>query len=300
MTAARNANARLLRLATYASVATAGVLIGGKLVAWLLTGSVSVLASLIDSLLDAAASTLNLLAVHYSLQPPDDEHRFGHGKAEPLAGLGQAAFIAGSAVFLTIQAIERLLYPQPLGELAVGIGVMGFAIAATLVLLTFQRHVIRRTGSTAIRADLLHYLTDVLTNLATVAALLLAAIGWSRLDPLIALAIAAYILYSAGRIGFEAVQLLLDRELPADEQVRVIELVEAHPGIRGWHDLRTRRSGQTVLIQLHLELDGGRSLAEVWRIAEDLKAELHATFADADVILQLEPAGAASTRTRAS
>ena len=161
--------ARLLRIATYASVATASILIVAKLAAWLLTGSVSVLASLVDSLMDAGASLVNLFAVRYSLMPADDEHRFGHGKAEALAGLGQATFIVGSAVFLVLHAIDRLLHPQPLAQVGVGLAVMLFAIVATLILLLVQHHVIRRTHSTAIRADALHYATDLATNSATVA-----------------------------------------------------------------------------------------------------------------------------------
>jgi ferrous-iron efflux pump FieF len=160
---------RLLRLATYASVATATVLIIVKLAAALMTGSVSVLASLVDSMMDVAASLINLLAVHYSLQPPDRDHRFGHGKAEPLAGLAQAAFIAGSALFLILQAVNRLLHPQMIKDAAVGMAVLLFAIVATLALLAFQHYVIRRTESTAIRADALHYATDLLTNSATLA-----------------------------------------------------------------------------------------------------------------------------------
>src|SRR5512147_956774 len=151
---------RLLRLATHASVATATLLITGKLVAWVMTGSVSVLASLVDSMMDVAASLINLFAVRYSLVPADSEHRFGHGKAESLAGLAQTTFIAGSAVFLILQAIDRLLHPRPLEDVGVGVGVMVFAILATVALLLFQRHVIRATGSTAIRADALHYTTD--------------------------------------------------------------------------------------------------------------------------------------------
>ena len=152
-------NAHLLKIATYASVATASLLILTKLGAWLLTGSVSILASLVDSVMDVGASLVNLFAVRYALMPADDEHRFGHGKAEALAGLGQATFIAGSAVFLVLHAIDRILHPQSLAQLEVGLAVMLFAIAATIVLLTIQHRVSRRTGSTAIRADALHYAT---------------------------------------------------------------------------------------------------------------------------------------------
>ena len=156
--------AKQLRIATYASVATAVVLVSMKLGAWLVTGSVSILASLMDSLMDSAASALNLIAVRYSLVPADEEHRFGHGKAEPLAGVAQAAFIGGSAVFLTLHAVERLRFPRAVEEVRIGIAVMVVSIVLTALLLLIQRRAIQQTQSTAIRADALHYATDLLTN----------------------------------------------------------------------------------------------------------------------------------------
>ena len=281
---------RLLRLATYASVTTASVLIAAKLVAALLTGSVSVLASLVDSMMDVAASLINLLAVHYSLQPPDREHRFGHGKAEPLAGLAQAAFIAGSAVFLILHAVGRLLYPQPLNDALVGVSVLLFAIAATVVLLLFQHHVIRRTQSTAIRADALHYATDLLTNTATLLALGLAMLGWPLADPISAIGIALYILYSAGHIGYEAMQLLMDHELPPEVHTRIKEIARSHARVRGIHDIRTRRSGQTYFIQLHLMLDDQMPLVEAHRVADEVEATIMAAFPNADVLIHEDPA----------
>ncbi|HRD68119.1 MAG TPA: cation diffusion facilitator family transporter [Candidatus Competibacter sp.] len=281
--------ARLLRLATYASVTTATVLIAGKLAAALLTGSVSVLASLVDSMMDVAASIINLLAVHYSLQPPDRDHRFGHGKAEPLAGLVQAAFIAGSAVFLVLHAVDRLLHPQPLKDPLVGVGVLLFAIVATGVLLAFQHHVVRRTESTAIRADALHYATDLLTNAATIAALGLAMLGWSNMDPIFAIGIALYILYSAGHIGHESVQLLMDHELPPEIHARIKEIVRANPQVRGVHEVRTRRSGQTYFIQLHLMLDDQLPLVEAHRVADQVEAAIVAVFPNADVLIHEDP-----------
>ncbi len=281
---------RLLRLATYASVTTATVLIAVKLAAALMTGSVSVLASLVDSMMDVAASVINLLAVHYSLQPPDREHRFGHGKAEPLAGLVQAAFIAGSAVFLILNAVDRLLHPQPLNDAVIGIGVLLFAIVATVALLAFQHHVIRRTQSTAIRADALHYATDLLTNTATILALGLAMLGWPLADPVFAIGIALYILYSAGHIGHEAVQLLMDHELPAEVHARIKEIVHGHEQVRGVHDLRTRRSGQTYFIQLHLMLDDQMPLVEAHRVADEVEAVIVAAFPNADVLIHEDPA----------
>ncbi|MDS4028462.1 MAG: cation diffusion facilitator family transporter [Candidatus Contendobacter sp.] len=281
---------RLLRWATYASVTTATVLIAGKLAAALLTGSVSVLASLVDSMMDVAASLVNLLAVHYSLQPPDREHRFGHGKAEPLAGLAQAAFIAGSAVFLILHAVGRLLHPQPLNDALIGVGMLLFSIAATVVLLAFQHRVIRRTQSTAIRADALHYATDLLTNAATILALGLAMLGWPFADPVFAIGIALYILHSAGRIGHEAVQLLMDHELPPEIQARVKEIAHGHARVRGTHDVRTRRSGQTYFIQLHLMLDDQMPLVEAHRIADEVEAAIMAAFPNADVLIHEDPA----------
>ncbi|HRX71030.1 MAG TPA: cation diffusion facilitator family transporter [Candidatus Competibacteraceae bacterium] len=280
---------RLLRLATYASVATATVLIAAKLAAALMTGSVSVLASLVDSMMDVAASIINLLAVHYSLQPPDRDHRFGHGKAEPLAGLVQAAFVAGSAVFLVLHAIDRLLYPQPLNDAMVGVSVLLFAMVATGVLLLFQRQVIRRTQSTAIRADALHYATDLLTNAATIAALGLAMLGWPSADPVFAIGIAFYILYSAGQIGHESIQLLMDRELSPEVHTQIKQIVRDHPQVRGVHDVRTRSSGQTYFIQLHLMLDDLIPLVEAHRIADEVEASILTVFPNADVLIHEDP-----------
>jgi ferrous-iron efflux pump FieF len=280
---------RLLRLATYASVATAMLLIAAKLVAALMTGSVSVLASLVDSMMDVAASMINLLAVHYSLQPPDRDHRFGHGKAEPLAGLVQAAFVAGSAVFLVLHAVDRLLYPQPLNDAMVGVSVLLFAMVATGLLLLFQRYVIRRTRSTAIHADALHYATDLLTNAATIAALGLAMLGWSSADPVFAIGIAIYILYSAGQIGHQSIQLLMDRELSPEVHEQIKRIVRDHPQVRGVHDVRTRSSGQTYFIQLHLMLDDLMPLVEAHQIADEVEASILAVFPNADVIIHEDP-----------
>ena len=281
---------RLLRLATYASVATAGLLILAKLVAWLLTGSVSVLASLVDSTMDAAASLVNLLAVHWSLQPPDTEHRFGHGKAQALAALGQATFIAGSAMFLALQAVDRLFHPQAVTEIGIGVAVIGFAILLTLALLAFQHHVIRRTGSPAIRADALHYATDLATNSATLVALGLASLGWSGFDPLFGLAIGAYILYSAAHIGREAIQMLMDHELPEVQREQIRTLALNVPMVRGLHGLRTRQSGQSLIIQLHLELDDQLPLLHAHRIADDVEAQIRAVYPDSDITIHQDPA----------
>ncbi len=279
----------LLKRATFASVSVALLLICGKLLAWLMTGSLSILASLVDSLMDAAASTVNLVAVRYSLKSADDEHRFGHGKAEFLAGLAQASFIAGSAFFLVFHAVERLRNPVPIKNVRAGTIMMAIAMAVTLALLLYQRHVIKQTGSTAIRADALHYATDLVTNLGTIAALVLAATGWPGLDPVFAILIAAYIFYSACKISYEAAQMLMDRELPLEIREQIYRVARMPPQVKGVHDIRTRRSGQTLLIQLHLELDDQMPLLLAHGIAKAVEKEILRTWPDADVIIHQDP-----------
>src|SRR5690606_12641940 len=248
--------ARLMRRATYASVSVALVLVCAKLAAWIVTGSVALLASLIDSLLDAFASVVNLLAVRHALTPADREHRFGHGKAEALAGLGQAALIAGSALFLIAESVDRLLRPQPLAETLPGIAVMVLSIAATGALVLYQRHVVARTSSLAISADRLHYIGDLLTNLTVIIALALAArdgLGW--IDAACALLVAGVILKSAWDIVRGALDHLMDRELADADRERIKACIRSHPEAMSMHDLRTRQAGNQVFIQFHLELD---------------------------------------------
>jgi len=288
---------RLLKLATRASVATASILIIAKLAAYWQTGSVSILASLVDSLMDAGASIINLLAVSYALAPPDKEHRFGHGKAESLAGLAQATFIAGSGLFLILEAIDRLIKPQPIEAFDIGLGVMIFSVIATLILLGIQRHVINKTNSTAIRADALHYKTDLLTNAAIIVALLLSQFGWLGIDPLFALAIAGYILYSSWEIGSEAFHDLLDREITDEKRQQIIQIAKAHPQVRGLHDLRTRLSGRTEFIQMHLELDDNLPLIEAHDIADEVEDNIMLAIPTADVVIHLDPVSAVDLDT---
>jgi ferrous-iron efflux pump FieF len=281
-----------MRAATYASVAVAASLIVVKLAAWLLTDSVSLLSTLIDSLLDAAASMINLLAVRHALTPADREHRFGHGKAEPLAALGQTAFIAGSAVFLVIEAGHRLFAPRPVLHVEVGIGVMILAIVVTFALTRFQAHVVRKTGSVAIKADSLHYLGDILVNAAVIVALLFASnFGWFIADPLFGIAIAGYILIIAWRIARGAFDMLMDRELPERERARIKGIVLEHPSVIDMHDLRTRASGRKTFIQVHIELDGGLSLYRAHDVADEVETSLRAAYPGAEVIIHQDPYG---------
>lgn len=283
---------RLMRLATHASVVVALILIVVKLGAWLATGSVALLSTLIDSTLDAFASILNLVAVHQALQPADRQHRFGHGKAEPLAGLGQSAFIAGSGLFLVGEAGKRLVDPQPVTHGLVGVGVMVVAIVLTVLLVRFQRFVIRRTGSVAINADSLHYASDVMMNASVIVSLLIAEeFGWEFIDPLFALGIAGFILYSAAKIAWRSFNLLMDREFPDEQRGRIKAICAAHPDVRNVHDLRTRSSGLQSFIQLHLELDGDITLRQAHAISDAVEADIRAAFPSADVIIHEDPEG---------
>ena len=282
--------AKLLRLATLASVATALVLIVVKLAAFLMTDSISVLSTLIDSILDAAASMINLIAVRHALVPADREHRFGHGKAEPLAAVGQAIFISGSAVFLLIEASQRFFSPHQIANSEVGIAVMVFSIVATLALVTLQRHVVRRTGSLAISADRLHYVGDVLVNVAVILALVLAVqFGWRYVDPIFGIGIAAYILYNAWQIAGDAFDMLMDRELPDEERVKIRNVILEHDGVMGIHDLRTRASGPQIFIQCHIELDPNLSLLTAHAIADEVETRLRQVFPEAEVIVHQDP-----------
>jgi ferrous-iron efflux pump FieF len=282
----------LLRRATFIAVAVAGALVLLKLSAWLVTGSVALLGSLIDSLLDVAASAVNMLGVRQALVPPDREHRFGHGKAEPIAALGQAAFIAGSAAFLTIEAIDHVAHGRRIIDSTTGIAVMGISIFATLGLVLYQRSVIRRTRSVAIAADALHYAGDVLVNAAVIVALLLTDwLGWSMADPIFAFGIAGYVFWSAARIARQALDLLMDREFPEADRQRIRAIAMGHPEVQAVHDLRTRSSGSQDFIQFHLELDGGITLAEAHRISDAVEAAIVAAFPGAEVIIHQDPAG---------
>lgn len=280
---------RLLRLATRASLAVACILVVSKAIAWWLSNSVSLLAGLTDSALDAVASLLNLLAVHYALRPADDDHRFGHGKAEALAGMAQALFIGASAVLIGVQAVSRLQSPQPLGDTAAGIGVMLLSLVLTVALLALQRKVIKATGSTAVRADSLHYRSDLLLNGSILLALLLAGYGWPQLDALFGLGIAFYILWSAMQIARESTAILMDKELPGDVAEQMLALVTAIPGVLGAHDLRTRVSGSYWFVQLHLELPGTLSLHDAHALCVQASAVIRERYPQADVMVHADP-----------
>jgi ferrous-iron efflux pump FieF len=292
------ASDRLRRSATYASVSVAAILIAVKFAAWLETGSVALLSSLVDSLLDAVASLVTLVAVRHAMSPADREHRFGHGKAEPLAVLGQSAFITGSAMLLLAEAVRRLLWPVPVGNPPAGIAVMIFSIALTLGLVFYQQHVVRRTGSIAITADELHYRSDLVLNLSVIAALVLGSVlAQPIFDPLFGAAIGIWIVYSAVRLARLSLFQLMDHELPDDERENIRAIAQSHPEVVAAHDLRTRVSGPTAFIQIHIEMDGRLSLIRAHEISDEVEAQLRSAYPNAEVIIHQDPEGVEEARS---
>ena len=284
--------ATLMRRAAIASVSVSTFLVAIKTFAYFASHSVAMLASLADSALDLFTSSLNLFAIHQALTPADEEHRFGHGKAEPLAGLAQAAFITASALFLVIQAVGRILEPQPLDNSIPALLVMCVAIACAIGLILYERSVVAKTGSVALEADKTHYLGDLATNIGVVLALVLTVYaGWTLADPLIAMAVAAIMTYTAWGVGRTSLDQLMDHELPQEDRDRIAQIVHGHGAVRSLHELKTRKAGLSVFIQVHLELDPEMRLAEAHAISDEVERDLMAAYPGAEVIIHQDPAG---------
>ena len=284
---------QLIKLATWASVVAAISLIGVKTWGWDQTQSVSLLASLIDSTMDSAASLINFFAIRYAMAPADKEHRFGHGKAEALAGLAQALLILVSIGLLLTQTLGRLWHPLVVENTPMGISIMLVSMALTGALVVFQWYVVKRTQSNAIKADSLHYTSDFLMNFGVIIALFLASIGYHGADPYFALSIGAFVVYSAWGIAQSAFHLLLDHELSDEQRHLITQLALTQPQVIGMHDLRSRQSGHMQFIQLHLELQEDMLLLEAHGVAEALEHRIMAVFPYADVIIHLDPVSAA-------
>ena len=282
----------LMRRAAIASVSVSLFLVGIKTFAYFASHSVAMLASLADSALDLFASSLNMIAIRSALTPADAEHRFGHGKAEPLAGLAQGAFISASALFLVLQAVQRIITPEPLDNSIPALVVMGISIFVTILLVLYQRRVVAKTGSVAVEADTTHYASDLATNVGVIVALVLATwLGWTLADPLIAIAVAAMMLFTALGVGRQSFHQLMDRELPDEERARILRIARSHAAVKNVHDLKTRMAGLSTFIQLHLGLDPQISLVEAHAISDAVEQALLAAFPGAEVIIHQDPAG---------
>jgi len=282
----------IARRAALASVATAILL--GSLKAWAAwrTGSVAMLASLADSLLDLVASLVTLGGVHWALQPADAEHRFGHGKAEALAALFQVALITVSAFAILIEAGQRLLHGSAASAPEFGIAVSVIAILVTLALTSYQHHVIRLTGSIAIGTDNIHYKSDLYLNLSVIAALVLESyLGLTGTDAVFGLAIGFWLLFGAWRASVAAIDQLMDKEWPEEKRLHFIEVACRHPELKGLHDLRTRTSGTRDFVQFHVWMDPHMTVAEAHDVIETIEQRLAAEFPGTEILIHIDPEG---------
>lgn len=282
----------LRRMASMVALAVALGLVVIKVWAWLATGSISLLTSAADGLVDVVASSVTFAGVRYAARPADLGHRYGHGKAEAVAAFVQALLLAGAAIGLGAESVQRLIVPQPLNQTGFGIWVIVGSSLAAAGLVAMQTLVVKRTGSTAIAADRAHYVTDVAVNIAVLIALLLERfLDWSRADAIGALAISVYMLWNARAMASHALVQLLDRELGSADRARIEAAVVSCRGVHGVHDIRTRDSGDRVFVEFHVEVDGALSVEQGHTISDTAEKAVQQLFESADVTAHLEPAG---------
>ncbi len=278
--------------AALASVSVALLLLSLKAYAAWATGSVAMLGSLADTGLDLIASLATLYGVHLAAEPADREHRFGHGKAEAIAALFQVVLIAVSAIGIAARAMSRLLSGETTAHAEYGIGVSLVALVATLGLIGYQRRVIARTGSIAIRADNVHYQSDLLLNGSVIAALVLDQyLGFSGADPLFGIGIAGWLLWGAWRASSTAIDQLMDKEWPEEKRHAFIAVASQHPQLHGIHDLRTRTSGAHDFVQFHVWVDPKMTVAEAHRVMDEVEAKLEAAFPGTEILIHPDPDG---------
>ncbi len=278
-----------VRLAAVFSTSIALILVVIKLYAWLVTDSSAMLASTTDSILDLFASLMNIVILRFALAPADKEHSFGHGKAESLAGLVQASFVLGSAILLIFSGVSRLLNPQAIVHSEVAIWVTVVAIVLTLILVAFQRYVIKRTGSIIISGDALHYQSDLLLNLGVLAAIILSQGIWLSADGIFTIAVALYLIFGAGQIMVQSISQLMDSELSSAELTQIQSIILAHKQTLGIHELRTRQAGAQRFVQFHLELSDELSLLEAHSVGDEIEAEICLALAPCEVFIHHDP-----------
>ncbi|HWK36997.1 cation diffusion facilitator family transporter [Sphingomonas sp.] len=260
------------------------------------TGSVAMLGSLADTGLDLLASLVTLYGVKVAGEPADHDHRFGHGKAEALAALFQVALITASAAGIAWRAVDRFAHPTASQDAEFGIVVSLIAIAATMVLLWYQRRIIRQTGSVAIMADNVHYQSDVLLNGAVIAALVLDRyFHLSGADPVFGVAIALWLAWGAFQASSNAIDQLMDKEWPESERRGFIEVAARQPGLLGIHDFRTRRSGSHNFAQFHMEVARDITVAQAHDVVEGVERALRDAYPKVEVLIHVDPQGHVDT-----
>ena len=282
----------LVRSASIASLLVASTLIVLKYYGWVTTTSVSLLASLADSLIDFLASVFVFVAISYSMLPADAKHRFGYGKSEGLAAFVQSLLIGISGIYVCFEAIKRLLNPSQINQPSTAIWIILVSIVLTLALVMYQKYVVKKSKSIAIESDRYHYLTDTYINLSVLFSI--AITGWTQfvfIDALVGLLISGVILYTSVTLLKKSFKILLDQEIQSDDRDRIREIALDHPKVLGFHDLRTRDTGRNYIIQFHLELDPNMSLLESHEITDEVTDNVLKLYPDSELIIHTDPLG---------
>ncbi len=284
--------ANLKKRAAMASICVATILVSAKFFAYIYTDAISLMSSLIDSAFDLFASCLTMLSVKKSSEPAGRKHKYGYGKVEAIAATGQAIFVSASAGYLLFEAIQRFANPHQIKDIGLGVDVMLFSIVMTIGLVVYQYRIIKETNSVAIKADHLHYKSDLLMNVAVIGALLLTHYnGWPYIDPIFGVIVSFILIHSAYRIFMEALGILMDKEIPDEDRLKIMSIVDNHSDVLDMHDLRTRNSGNQLFIEFHLEMDGELSISDSHDITEELEREIYNIFPKSDVLIHQEPHG---------
>ncbi len=277
-------------MAAYAAISIVFVLICVKAGAYYMSGSVSILSSLTDSIVDSLVSVAALMSIYYSHRPADEDHRWGHGKMEAVSALFQSAMIVGGGAFLVFESVNRITNPEPVQQHMLGITVMVISIVLSIILVRIQRKALDVHDSLAVEADSAHYGSDIIVNVGVITVLAASAYGaplW--IDPLFALVVAVFMAYLARNIAQKAMDVLLDRELPDEDRNKIIGIIESHSDVTGWHDLRTRKNGTITVIAFDMEADGDLTLRAAHNIAKDIENGILEFFPLSEVFIHIDP-----------
>lgn len=284
-------NNQLNKKAIILPIVISALLIIFKIYGFSQTNSVSILASLLDSIMDVVISLINITAIIYATKPADDDHKFGHNAIEDIVGLIQATFIATSALFIVYKATTNFSHAQTITNNIDGIIVMCVSTAALLLIVIYQKIAIKQTDSTIVKSDSLHYTSDILTNLVIIVSLILTTNSKFKLvDPILALLIATYIIYVAYEIGKKCFDNLMDKELEEKELKEIHQIIISQEGVKGYHELKTRRSGNRIFIQAHVDIDKTLSFIQAHIITDKLEDNLLKAYNNSEIIIHSDPA----------
>ncbi len=281
--------ARLVVMASLSSIMMALLLVIAKMLVWFFSNSITILASMTDSMMDLVTSVINYIAVRFAIKPPDEDHNYGHAKIEALAGLAQCAFISASAIFLLVSSINRYFNPVQLTNIDLGIYVTVLSLILTLFVVVFQTYVIKKTDSQIIAADRLHCQSDLYSNLAIIVSLLICSSGYEIADVIFALLITVYIAHGVYGIGVRSLNVLLDKKISNHLINDITSIMLATPGVLGLHEMRTRRVGNYIYIQVHMCIDRNISLEEAHAIASTAQKAVLCKYSQADILIHMDP-----------